>query len=108
MYMNDTDISCGIAQIYQIGSKPNKKKFAAILYDYIADYYPGDLAMIIASLTTKQKPGIKFMKEMGFKQIGKARKNPNSGNDILLFKKDITDKDRKKYKMGKKYRVDNW
>jgi hypothetical protein len=97
-------ISCGITELEDIGGDklfpPTAKRFAAA----IRGYYGTDMAMILASLTTKQKPEIKFVKSVGFKQVGKALKNPNSGNDILLFKKDITDKDRKKYKIGEKYR----
>ncbi len=85
MFIQRTAVSCGIGQIYRIGNNPNEKEYNIIMRLAVFDY-----AMIIASLTTRQKRAIKFIKSKGFKQIDKARKNPNSGNDIILFKKDIT------------------
>lgn len=48
-----------------------------------------DCGIVIASLTVEQKESIKFLLKNGFLQIGKAKKNPNSGNMILLFVKFI-------------------
>ncbi len=46
--------------------------------------------IIIASLTSSQLDGIKFLLANGFTQIGEQRTNPNSGNKIILFLKKIS------------------
>lgn len=46
-----------------------------------------DCSVIMASVTTNQMPAIKLLKDNGFSQVGRGRKNPNSGNTILLFAK---------------------
>lgn len=45
--------------------------------------------VIVASLTTDQNEGKKILLKNGFIQVGPAKKNPNSGNMILLFVKFI-------------------
>lgn len=44
-------------------------------------------SIVVASLTTDQEHGIKLLLKNGFKQIGKAALNHNSGHMILLFTK---------------------
>lgn len=45
--------------------------------------------IVVASLTVHQKDGIDCLLKNGFAQVGKPKKNPNSGNMILLFVKFI-------------------
>lgn len=43
--------------------------------------------VVVASLTTDQEDGVKFLLKNGFIQIGKAKRNPNTGHMILLLTK---------------------
>lgn len=49
-------------------------------------------SMVIASLTTAQTDAAKFLLKNGFKQVGGAKHNPNSGHMILLFSKKVNAK----------------
>lgn len=40
---------------------------------------------VLASLIIDQHDGIKLLKKNGFKAVGSPRRNPNSGNRIILF-----------------------
>lgn len=46
-------------------------------------------SVVVASLTTDQQDGKKCLLKNGFIQVGPAKRNPNSGNMILLFIKFI-------------------
>lgn len=46
-------------------------------------------AVVVASLTVDQVDGIKLLLNNGFEKVGRAKRNPNSRNKILLFVKHI-------------------
>jgi len=94
MRVDGSNISCGIIEL-TIGNNPNKNKFDKAMRNSW-----DDAAIILASLNTKQKKAIKFVKSVGFKKVGRKVRNPNSGNEILLFRREITNKDRKKWGWG--------
>jgi len=84
MYLGETDISCGIAQLYGIG-KATQDQYDECIEGW--KEYGNYAAMIIASLTSKQKKAIKLLEKNGFKMVGRWKKNPNSNNKIALFVK---------------------
>lgn len=52
-----------------------------------------DCAFVIASAAVKHQPaGVACLLKNGFKQVGKNKRNPNSGNSIALFVKAIPKK----------------
>lgn len=82
MRVSSTDISCGIDQLVDIGYEPTQAEYDNAMTD-------PEAAMIIASLTTKQKRGLKLLKKNGFTRVGRSKLNPNSGNDIVLLVKRV-------------------
>jgi hypothetical protein len=93
MYLNDTDISCGICQLVDIGSRPSQIDLEELIEDARDDNY----GIMLASLAEQQgKRPINILKKYGFKQVGKWKKNPNSGNKIALFMKRLRPKAKKK------------
>ncbi len=93
MYIAQSRISCGIYELIDV-----RHNSAKIVRDYINDDFglPPIVAILVASLTTKQKAGARALKANGFKAIGKPIRNPNSGNDIILFVKRFEDKKTKR------------
>jgi hypothetical protein len=45
--------------------------------------------VVVASLTVDQQGGLKCLLKNGFKQVGPAKRNPNTSNMILLLVKFI-------------------
>lgn len=45
--------------------------------------------IVVASLTTRQTEEIRFLQEKGFQAVNEPRRNPNSGNRIILFVKEM-------------------
>lgn len=45
--------------------------------------------MVVASLTVKQQFAKNKLLKLGFKQVGRPKRNPNSGNRIILLVKNI-------------------
>lgn len=91
MYLAKTKISCGIKQLCDIGYSYDYGH--SFKYRTMKEAYDGVMSkldncvMIIASLTTKQEGAITLLTNNGFKKVGKAKPNPNSGNKIILFVK---------------------
>lgn len=54
---------------------------------FVKSLYNRCISVIIASLTTGQTDAMPFLKRQGFEQVAGPVRNPNSGNDILLFAK---------------------
>lgn len=92
MRLKSSGISCGIKQLIDIGYY-SKDKTMKNTYDKVMaktkDQYGYNCAMVVASLTTNQKAAIKLLTTNGFKKVGKAKRNPNSGNRIILLVKRI-------------------
>lgn len=95
MYLDHSQISCGIEELYDVGNNPKDNN-----YNYTMYYCQS--AIVLASLTTNQKTALSFLKKKGFKIIHKPIKNPNSRNKIILLSKTITAAERKKNKLLKK------
>jgi hypothetical protein len=88
MYLSASLISCGIKELCEVGcgnDEPSQREYDMIMNDWPAK------AIVIASLTSKQKNAIKFLLKNGFEMVrDKGRKwkiNPNTRNKIALFVK---------------------
>lgn len=94
MYIRGTYISCGVVELVDIGNSPRQDDFDPILrYEC-----KGSCALIIASLTSQQKNAGKFLLKNKFKKVGKWVKNPNSGNKIALFVREVSQKRKRRSK----------
>lgn len=94
MYIDDTQISCGICQLSNIGNNPKQIDMDGCIEDARSDCY----GIMLASLADNQgKRPVTFLKKNGFRQVGKWKKNPNSGNRIALFMKRLRPKKNKDY-----------
>jgi hypothetical protein len=99
VYLEETNISCGICELVHVG-----EGCAATLKNLInkatngvkdvwgdgEDEYEWEEtphALMIASLTEKQKRCIRLLENHGFRRVGRWKKNPNSDNRIALFVK---------------------
>jgi hypothetical protein len=99
MNVRVSEISCGIRELADVGENPDVYDLARAI-DYSV-YHDADCVagtILIASLTTKQKAGIKFLKREGFKAVSRPAMNPNSGNKIVLYMKRLSKADMKRYK----------
>lgn len=93
MFVDDSDISCGVHQLVGVGMRPSK----AIYYKALKDrfWYSRDIgdhagtAFLIASIPSQWKKAGKFLKSFGFKATRK-RKNPNSNNSIIVLIKSFS------------------
>lgn len=86
-HLDDTSISCGIGQLYDVGgsSKANIKRKIEEAGTSLDPY-----AFLIASVTKKQRKARRRLKKFGFKRVTKWEKNPNSNNRIALFVKKLS------------------
>lgn len=82
MFIANSSISCGVKQLYDVRNG-GQAQYNSVLNNG----YCGAYAMLIASVTTTQTKAINLLKRNGFEQVGEAKRNPNSGNNILLFVK---------------------
>ena len=82
MYLYGSNISCGIRELTDVGYNPTQAQYDAVMY-------APHCAMVLASLTLQQNKGLKLLKKNGFKRVGRPKRNPNSGNDIVLLVKRI-------------------
>ncbi len=94
MRLSYSAMSCGIGILDSVGSSSAKKRNREY-NEALKNGYDG-YTTILASLTSKQKGCITFLRRKGFKPVGKARRNYNTGNNILLFRKDISPKEAEK------------
>lgn len=89
MFIDDSEISCGVKQLTEIGTDPTDEAYQAAMREFHG-------AILVASVPVKWKKAIKFLKRKGFKQAHRAIKNPNSGNKIVLLSRNYSAKDRRK------------
>ncbi len=93
MYLEGSGISCGVLELTGVGKSPTKKAYERAMQDA----FTYDKArFIIASVPEKWTKSCNFLKSLKFKRCG-AGKNPNSGNDIVVFMKKLTNKDIEKF-----------
>lgn len=93
MNIEDMEISCGICQLANVGRTPKQSDIERCIEDARSDCF----GIILASLAENQgKKPVNFLKKNGFRQVGKWKKNPNSGNRIALFMKRLRPKSKKK------------
>ena len=83
MDLEGTEISCGIAQLFNIQNSSAKRIRRKLAEE------DGSSAFVIASLTKKQKKARKRLKKQGFVRVTRWRINPNSDNLIALFVKEL-------------------
>lgn len=91
MYLKSSGISCGINELVSVGTRPTDNQFAEIMRK--TDH----CAVLIASVPTRWKNAVKFLKRNGFKQVNREITNPNTKNKIALFSRNVTEKDRAAY-----------
>lgn len=90
-----------IKELSSIGYSVDYYEFYGIGYATMEEAYNDIMAnpkcsIVVASLTTDQREGKKLLLNNGFKQIGKTRVNPNSGNRISVFAKKIEKRNKKR------------
>lgn len=96
MHIEESQISCGVQELVDIGEHPNLADYKQAMAEGMGnDSQVGLGCFIIASVPSYWKNSIKFLKSVGFKIHG-VRKNPNSGNRIALLSKTLTEKERKR------------
>jgi hypothetical protein len=94
MRIEETEISCGIQQLVDIGENPTIEIYKDALADgHTGNSHDGLGCFLLASVPWAWKNSIKFLKSVGFESHG-VRKNPNSKNKIVLFSKTFTAKER--------------
>lgn len=94
MYIRESEISCGVQELVDVGRRPSLKNYQDALSDEHEDNGLG--CFLLASVPYNWKNSVKFLKSVGFKSNG-ARKNPNTGNKIILLSKAITAKERQSF-----------
>lgn len=94
MYILDTNISCGIFQLENVGKNPTQKSYEDVVESFIDDVGSLRLCMLIASVPAEWKKSINFLNKIGFKAVNRGLTNPNSGNKIILFVKTFTKRER--------------
>lgn len=104
MYIEESQISCGIQELTCIGENPKLFDYEQAMIDGY-DNLENLGCFIIASVPYKWNKSVKFLKSIGFKSSG-VRKNPNSGNKIVLFSKTLSAKERKHFR-GNRCKVCN-
>lgn len=103
--IDETQISCGVHQLYEIGRDTPKQSVAAAKEDF---FYESDdwgseaklkksCAFYIFSDTVSSGAGLKLAKyirdnRLGTVQISRAKVNPNSGNTIQVFTWKVNDR----------------
>lgn len=91
MDVRQSNMSCGVCELFDVGDTPTLKHYE----DAMSDFADELGCFLIASVPTHWKRSIKFLKnELGFKQVGRLGRNPNTGNKIILLTKTITGKER--------------
>ncbi len=85
-------ISCGVFELDGVGTHPTDTE-----YDCTMAYNGGTCAIVIASVPADWTNAVKFLKRKGFKQTLRQNRNPNSGNKIALFAKNVTKKERARF-----------
>ena len=88
MYLENSNISCGVFELTGFTAKPSQKEFNKHLKECQAGettWSDKRAAFLIASINHKQKGALKFLRKNGFKQTHRFRKNPNTGNKIAVF-----------------------
>lgn len=105
MYLDDSEISCGIKQLVSIEDGDDEYgdngEELTLEAQYRRTMCDAHCALVIASLTTDQTKGIELLKKHGFKAVNRPRTNPNSGNKIILFVKQMKSKKAKKAKVSR-------
>lgn len=90
MELRNSDISCGVLQLCDVGKNPTMTSYKQAMAD--AEYDNNLGCFIISSVPWSWKESIKFLKSVGF-ESSRVRKNPNSGNKIVLLTKSISKKE---------------
>lgn len=94
MQIQETEISCGVQQLVEIGENPTLEQYKDALADGMGENsHDGLGCFLVASVPWDWRRSLKFLKSVGFKRHG-VRKNPNSGNKIVLLSKTLTAKER--------------
>ena len=89
MNVMGTNISCGIGQLTDVGSKPSVRELRRSIQDAESSGY----GILLASLADYQGTlPVRTLKKCGFRQIGRWKTNVNSGNKIALFQKRLRPK----------------
>lgn len=91
MQLRASNISCGVSEIMGVGTKPSDAEFDNIMRQF-------DGAILIASVPTRWKNAVKFLKRKGFKQTHRQITNPNTDNKIALFARNVTEKEKREYR----------
>jgi hypothetical protein len=93
MYISHTDQK-DVGELYYVGTKPNMKGYIrAICLREVDDGNRWDGKILMASVPENWNKSVRFLKDRGFIQCGKAEENPNSGNMIILFYKSFSAKE---------------
>lgn len=79
----------GMIELTGIGATPTQKDYEATMKTLSIKADLRGAKIIVASLTIDQKGGIDFLLKNNFIQTSKPKRNPNSGNMILLLVKFI-------------------
>lgn len=75
----------GMAELSGVGYSATQATYEAAMKSPASK----GINIVVASLTTDQKDGIKFLLANGFAQVGTAKRNPNTGHMILVFTKTV-------------------
>ena len=98
MYIEDSEISCGVKLLSEVGKAPTMSDFKFAMRDYGRRRWGDSIGcFLIASVPIAWKKSIKFLKRAGFRQSCRAMRNPNSGNKIAVFTRTISKNEREKY-----------
>lgn len=105
LYLSSTSSVRELAAIGDVADYGNSKSFQAAYDNAIkSPIFPENTShsIIMASVKTTQKSAQKLLLKNGFMQVGRPKKNPNSGNSIILFVKFINPVDEHKTKRKRK------
>lgn len=97
MELRSSNISCGVMELTNVGYRDDYKHMYRLdgattmgqAYKSVMGNIKGRCSMVIASLTVGQKAAKNLLIDNGFKQVGKPKRNPNSGNRIILLVKRV-------------------
>jgi len=73
----------GTVELAGVGDNPSQ----AVYENAMSPANLKGASVVVASLTTGQPHGAKFLLKNGFQQIGPEKRNPNTGHMILLLVK---------------------